>query len=797
MNAKAAALAVLCVLGCGGAAEVPPPPPVVVEPAPDAALPPPPSAGGARAHLAAGDDDLPGGPAATGRPGDIVLANEHLVAVIGAPRPGLTPGRAGALLDIAPRGGADALGEMLTVLDDAGRRTVRFDKVFVERDGVAGGPAVVRAVGVDRLDDQLGVEVEYVLDSEARHVRLRTTLHQRGRSHHPDLVLGRLFVWGGLEPFVPGAGPSGAPGAAETAASRPLPGRRLRSDWVGADAEGASLAFAPVGGRVESIHARSWSLVVERREGVRPGSRVTREAQLFVDGGGGVAAAAGALHEARGTVVGRVEGRVVDPAGAPVSDGRVTWLDAAGAPAQRARTDAEGRFAARLPAGNYRAVAEAPGRAPSPAAPVRVGADDDRAQVLGVGRASALVAALRDEKGRPVAARLTVQPAGGGEARTLLAPAGSGRWPLAPGRWSVRATAGPDRGRARGIVRVPDGGEATFTATLAREVDRTGWLAVDPHVRTRLSGTSATTLAARLTACATEDLDAIVVADDGAIDPAPTAGSAVQVWPGVAVEAAGGGRFAVFPVDAPVELPADPRPDAVLAALRTLPGRPTIAVLRPRAEATGYFAAYAFDARAPALPRGGFSLDVDLLQVAVPWARAEAERAFADYVALLDAGRDVVPFGATGADALADPPCGLARTLVRAAPGAGPSALRDGEVVVSHGPLIELRVDGVGPGGRAPPRDAHDVRVRVRASSWRRPSFLEVVVDGEPWRRVPLPAGEGPLDAEHRLIVPGGSARWLLVRVDGAEGDDGIAPSAFTRAVRLGPTVPSVDSGNP
>jgi hypothetical protein len=351
----------------------------------------------------------------------------------------------------------------------------------------------------------------------------------------------------------------------------------------------------------------------------------------------------------------------------------------------------------------------------------------------------------------------------------------------------VRATAGPDRGRAQGVVRVPDGGEATFTATLDRQVDRAGWLAVDPHVRTRLSGTSATTLAARLTACATEDLDAIVVADDGAIDPSlATAGGAPKVWPGLAVEAAGGGRFAVFPVDAPPALPADPRPEAVLAALRALPGRPIVAVLRPREEGAGYFGAYAFDARAAALPRGGFSLDVDLLQVAVPWAPAEAERAFADYVALLDTGRDVAPFGATGADALADPPCGLARTLVRAAPEAGPSALRDGEVVVSHGPVLDLRVDGVAPGGRAPARDVHDVRVRVRASAWRRPAFLEVIVDGEAWRRVPLPPGGGPLDAEHRLLVPGDGARWLLVRVGGPEGDDGVAPSAFTRAVRLG-----------
>jgi hypothetical protein len=718
----------------------------------------------------ADEADLPGGPAATGRAGDLLLSNEHVVAVIGAPRPGAPPGRAGAVLDLAPRGGADVLGEVVPVFDEAGRRMARFERVVVERDGATGGPAVVRATGVDALDEQIAVECEYVLEPGARALRLRTTLTQRGRSHYRDFVIGRLVEWGGLDPFVPGAAGS-------------LAGQRVRSDWIGADSPGTSLAFAPVGGRMESIHARSWSLVIERREWLQPGTVLTREALLYVDGGGGVATAAAALQRQRGTVVGAVDGTVAD--WTPVADARVTWFDADGTPALRARTDAAGRFAATLPAGTYRTVAEAPGRAPGAPVWVRVHADGAEHQALRLERPSGLHAIVRDEAGRPLPARLDLEPAAGGSATTLLAPTGEGTWPLAPGTWRVEVGAGPDRARAERVVRVPAAAEATVDVALAREIDRAGFTAVDPYVRTRLSGTSAVPAAVRVAACAVEGLDAIVVADDDAVDPGLPSPPTPQVWAGVAV-GANGGRFAAFPV-AKVADAGAPGPVALLSSLRALAGPPLVAVLRPREAGAGYFETYAFDGRAPALPRGGFSLDFDLLQVGVPWPRDEADKALADYFALLDRGRDVVPFGASGADALADPPCGLPRTLVH---GSGLDALRSGDVVVSYGPLIDLTVDGVRPGGRAPPRDAYDVRIRVRSSGWRRPAWLDLIVDGETWRRVPVPPGSGPLTLDHRLLLPGGQVRWVLARVDGPPDADGIPPLAFTAAVRLGDAIP-------
>ena len=780
--------------------------------------------GAARAYVISTYSEGIAGPAASAQPGDIRLENEHFAVIVRSQEHrGTLSSSGGMIIDAAPNGGTDGLGEIVPIFDADGHRMADFRIVDIDQDGARGGPAIVRASGFDPHDQELRIDVDYVLEPGARFLRIITSLTNRGRNHYRDLPLGRLVKWGTLRAFVPGAGAD-------------LAGRRTRSEWVGGDGPESSVLLTTVGGLMEGIHGRDWSMVGERSTYVAPGATIMHEVRLIVGDGMGMAAAVDQLHRHRKTVVGRVRGTVVERGSqTPISGATVVIANARGHPENRAHTDQWGRFEATLSPGQHSVEAVAVGRNPSMRHSCHVNADRAVELTLALDPPGKIVFDVTDSAGRPLPVRIRLAgvdstpdpwlgppngtPAAGND---IIAVGGAGAQAVPPGRYRGTVTAGPMYDVWQGRIDVAGGQTSHLTAVISRHIDPVGWFALDPRVHTRQSSTSSTSLEARIASCVVEGLDGIVVASDVgqvAMTPVrpqaadgPTASVAgwsgehapLEVFRGSTVSLPAAGRFLALPVAESRTPPLNlgRRPEHLLANLKQLPGAPLVGVVAPRVPTAGYFERFQLDLSAEALPRGGFSLAFDLLEVAVGTSRTHVDRALADYVALVERGHRVIPLGVSGADTIAGDHCGLPRTWVHVEGRPDASALKRamgaGDVTVSYGPLLDLEVNGVRPGQTVPAAIKHEIKVRVRAASWNRPERLAIWVDGQPWKQVKLPtpraARPKPLDITHQFVLPGTAGhRWLMAVADGPGnlgriyGMSGasVRPLAFTGAIRL------------
>ncbi|MCK6575411.1 hypothetical protein L6V77_30500 [Myxococcota bacterium] len=782
----------LWLLACGG----PTRPTVTVERVgpPVVASPPVPQVdrGTARAFVAASGEDLPRGAAAAGEPGDLVLRNDRLVAVIrGAGHRGRVAPTGGHLIDLAPVDTDDALGEAALFLDPDGRALPLLTEVGVARDGRDGGQAIVRAAGRDARDEQVQVEVDYVLESGTDRLRIMTTVTHRGRSHYRDFVIGHWMSWGGLSPFVPGPGGE-------------LAGQRTRSPWVGADAPRGALLLSGVAGLVEATHGRDFSQVVEHRVHLTPGAVVAWETSLHVAREGGIAAAESMLHAARRTVTGQVRGVLREKRRQrTVTDGWVLVGARDGSWVTRARTGSHGEYVLDLEPGRHRLVAVAAGRLPAPPVEVAVTADGFVEQGLEVDAPGRLRIHLATEDGLPLPGRAALVGRGATPTPTLGAAAGmplagnfihlvTGRFNgrLTPGDYTVTLGAGPAFGQASRPISVRAGETTRLEVRLPRAFDPSGARAVDPRVHTIHGATSAATASARALSCLVEGVGVIVATDERAGEawPSPSPWPGLVTLRGLELQLADA-RLGALPMSSVPVLPAALPTTAAGAFpfLAGLPGSPPVAVFRPRARGVGYFEVFGFDPAAPALPRGGFSLAFDALEVLSSGLGADTDRAVADYLALTARGRRVAPLGASGADDLAAEVCGTPRTWVFADvrdAATLEAALRRGAVTASGGPLARALLS----------EDRREIVVRIAAADWNRPQTAELHSDAGPPIPVDLGVGAGPLMVERRMPVPAG-ATWVVLRTDGPRKANplypgGVRPLAVTSTLLVSESAP-------
>jgi hypothetical protein len=743
--------------------------------------------GTARAFVATGRGDLPAGPAAAGEPGDLVLRNDRLVAVIrGVGHRGRVAPTGGHLIDLAPVDVDDALGEAALFLDPDGRALPLLTEVGVARDGRDGGQAIVRAAGHDARDEQVLVEVDYVLETGADRLRIMTTVTHRGRSHYRDFVIGHWMSWGALSPFVPG------PGAE-------LAGLRTRSSWVGADAPRGALLISGVAGLLEATHGRDFSQVIEHRVHLTPGAVVAWETSIHVARDGGIAAAEGLLHVARRTVTGQVRGVLREKRRQrTVTDGWVLVGARDGSWVTRARTGSHGEYVVDLEPGRHRLVAVAAGRVPAAPVEVSVTADGFVEMPLEVDAPGRLRIQLTTDEGQPLPGRAALTGRGSTPTPSLGPPAGTplagnfvhvptGRFNgrVAPGDYTVTLGAGPTFGQVTRAVSIRAGETTRLDVRLPRAFALEGARAVDPRVHTLHGATSSATAAARAVSCLVEGVSVLVATDEraGEVWPNPSPWSELITLRGLELQLADA-RLGALPLSSVPVLPALLPTTAATAFgfLKSLPGAPAIAVFRPRAKGVGYFEAFAFDPTAPGLPRGGFSLDFDALEVLSAGLGADTDRAVSDYLALTARGMTLAPLGASGADDLATEICGAPRTWVFAEVRDATTleaALRRAPVTASGGPLVRLALSD----------DRREFVVRVAAADWNRPVSAEVHTDVGAPIALDLGNGVGGGAVERRVPVPAG-ARWAVVRTDGPRRPNalyplGVRPLAVTSALRL------------
>lgn len=371
------------------------------------------------------------------------------------------------------------------------------------------------------------------------------------------------------------------------------------------------------------------------------------------------------------------------------------------------------------------------------------------------------VTATDAHTGRPLPVRIVVrgihgtatprfgpEHRGEGAGPVIVAVRGEARPTLAPGRYRVAVSHGPEWSLMVREIEVGPGAQLHLDARLSREVSLPGWVPCDLHVHARPSYDSAVSIEDRVAALVAEGVrfatptEHNVVGDYGpGVAALPATVDETLSWvPAVEVTTDQNttpmGHFNVYPY-APEGPPPDwtaPTAAEIFRSARAQSPGAMIQVNHPRmAPGIGYFDVTGLDpydgrAQRPTYDRGYDAVEVfngfDLGDI------AKVERVLGDYMALLGTGARYVATGSSDSHQIAFQTAGYPRTYVfvgEAAAARSPvdpaaviRALREGRAFASAGPMVLLTVDDHAPGDPLLTRAAVDARVRLRvlAAPW-------------------------------------------------------------------------------
>ncbi|MGI9590246.1 MAG: CehA/McbA family metallohydrolase [Myxococcota bacterium] len=382
---------------------------------------------------------------------------------------------------------------------------------------------------------------------------------------------------------------------------------------------------------------------------------------------------------------------------------------------------------------------------------------------------------------------------------------------LAPGRYRVLATRGPEFGVTSAELELAPGEERELVLEApARAFETPGWIAADLHVHAGPSFDSTLSVASRVRAFAAQGGEVIVSTEhDFVVDYAPAIraqglGGEIASLVGTEVTSSAVSAEAPYTIGHSNVFPVPVRPLAYRQGALRAEGRRLRDVYRqagaiargtlvqlnhPRTpsgragdrERNAYLThmgvsgkAYRPDRPLGAEPNavllerdpetGMRDLDFHLMELMNGSSRLHYRRARADWLSFLLQGE--LRTGTANSDSHdAATPVALPRSYVRVAddrpsalePGAFLRALRTHHVVGTSGPWLEVSLEGAGPGDLYP-SNAGTLRVRVEAADWVPVSELRVRVDGLLVHRGPIaPGGEQALplrfDADALLTV--------------------------------------------
>ena len=273
---------------------------------------------------------------------DFMLENDRIgvvISEIGYASPYSLGG--GNIIDAGTRSArVDGLMECYTYFDNNWPRQAVCNAIEIADDGSGGGPAVIRASGLDSNDPYLTVVTEYSLEAGADHVVLSTTIVNNGSATFETFELGDVFAWGECERYAPDAG---------FAVSG-----NMTSAWVAATDEQVSYGYVSSGeGQVSGEHRDFWSRLYVATETIGPGDSVTYE-RYFVVGGTDIASVATAIHEATGEPTGSITCAVLSfDDSTPLANATIDVSDESGDPYLQMRTDPAGLAFTTLPPGTW------------------------------------------------------------------------------------------------------------------------------------------------------------------------------------------------------------------------------------------------------------------------------------------------------------------------------------------------------------------------------------------------------------------------------------------------------------
>jgi hypothetical protein len=516
----------------------------------------------------------------------------------------------------------------------------------------------------------------------------------------------------------------------------------------------------------------------------------------------------------------RVKGSVT---GAQPSMGtaRVVALDSEGAPQLRVPCDASGHFDFPAPKSITSFYASASGNGTRTSAPVMYAPGTPWDLRLDVSDGGELhVRAIDGETHQPITARLvvhgvdgTLDPSFGPDYRAsgagpiIDALRGDVTTPLPAGRYRVAATKGIEWSIDTHTVEVAPGKRIDVDLELRHVVPTPGEIGCDFHVHARPSFDAPVTPEDRVLSLVASGIDFAVPSEHNLVG---NYGPAIKVLalegeiafvPGVEVTTyyPKFGHFGVFPyaTDKPPPPFKNTDVEKLFNAVHADPRR-TLVVNHPRlTREIGFFTAQGWKAGGP-IPIG-MRKDFDAVEVLNGYESASLDRVdivLQDYYALLDTGRRYAATGSSDSHRIQYQWAGYPRTMVRVATTDGDAvvnALKAGRATVTDGPVLELELEHVQPGGEVTAASRTVLgRLVVRAAPWVDVTSATIVLGGHVVQKFdiptrPLTTGLEPgtleeaaartvrLDAEVRIDAPA-DPTWVLATARGTRPLDDILP---------------------
>jgi hypothetical protein len=353
---------------------------------------------------------------------------------------------------------------------------------------------------------------------------------------------------------------------------------------------------------------------------------------------------------------------------------------------------------------------------------------------------------------------------------------GAVRLLLPAGRYVIHAGRGFEYGVDRVAVDLAKGATASHRLTIRREVETSGWAAMDTHVHTATFARHGdATIDERMLTIAGEGIELPVSSEhDTRIDfdaGARAAGVRRYFTPvlGTEVTTPALGHFNVFPIP-PQGRAIDQRSTdwaTLRESIETAARRPAI-VLNHGRDVHGGFRPLGADRHIGVAgeDREGWVLPANAMEVVNSGAVLGDGLALPrDWMGMLNGGLMLTPVGSSDSHDVARYIVGQGRTYVRcddSRPGdidlaRAMESVRRGRVMVSYGLLTEIDVAGSGPGDLGRPRGDLAVRIRVQGPGWTRVEQVALYVNGTLVREDAIPGGRDAglkWEATWRLPAP-------------------------------------------
>ena len=385
--------------------------------------------------------------------------------------------------------------------------------------------------------------------------------------------------------------------------------------------------------------------------------------------------------------------------------------------------------------------------------------------------------------------------------------------PLAPGRYQLTVSRGPEYTVVRRKVRIVADKSASLSVALGRAFATPGWIAADLHTHCDASFDSPHRSATRVISAAATGIEFLVATDHNALTDHRSAITKAALGPrlltavGQEITTQGHqfGHFNAFPLAGTKPIAwYNQKPAAIFSAVRKRGRGVLIQVNHPRMGSIGYFDQLGKDPRSPRARSSLYRGDFDLLEVFngdYLTNQKQVERNITEYFALLNHGKRYTATANSDAHRLPIQEVGTPRNMIlwnvkakddddakRASPGQIFAALGAHRSQITTGPFIDLRIDGQSPGSTI---KSTAKQLELILKVYARPDIdvrsVEIIESGKLLQHFTV-RGKRTLRFQRRLKLRPKRSTWYVVRLRGERPQSlltqkGVTPFAMSNPI--------------